>query len=127
MGGGPFTETPDRTLPLERHEGGQSGRPRGELWGEIPGGGCESLSARTATTPSASVLAGGRRLLLERLDVAGGGPVAVDAPVAALDLLDDDPGDRAQRLTLDVYHRVGEPGDHLALLEIGEDAFDELD
>src|SRR5207344_3610049 len=63
----------------------------------------------------------------EGADVLGGERVARDAPVAALDLLDDAPGDGAHVLALDLDHGVREALDHLALLRGSEDAFDELD
>ncbi len=52
--------------------------------------------------------------------------MASNSPVTALDFLDGDPGDLAQRFTLDSHHGVGELGNHLLLLVRGEDAFDEL-
>src|ERR687898_2337882 len=71
---------------------------------------------------------GGRRLSgRERLDVVGAQRLAADAPVAACDLLDDDPGHRAHILAFDRDHRVGEALDDLALLVGREDVLDELD
>jgi hypothetical protein len=53
--------------------------------------------------------------------------LAADPPIAAFDLLDDDPGHRTHVLAFDGNHRVGELLDHLALLRVGEDAFDYFD
>src|SRR5918994_7952271 len=63
----------------------------------------------------------------EGLDVLGAQRLAADAPVAACDLLDDDPGHRAHVLALDRHHRVGEALDDLVLLVGREDVLDELD
>jgi len=53
--------------------------------------------------------------------------LAADAPVTALDLFDDDPGHAAHVLAFDLHHRVGQLLDHLLLLVVAEDAFDDLD
>src|ERR687897_1932312 len=63
----------------------------------------------------------------EGLDVLGAQRLSAHAPVAACDLLDDDPGHRAHVLALDRDHRVGEALDDLALLVGREDVLDELD
>src|SRR5262249_12458651 len=52
---------------------------------------------------------------------------AAHGPVAALDFLDDHPGDGAHVLPFDGDHRVGDLADHLALLRLGEDPFNQLD
>src|SRR3954451_15819165 len=62
----------------------------------------------------------------ERVDVGGRQAVAADRPVPALDLLDDAPGDLAQRLALDLHHGVGQALGDLALLVGREHALDEL-
>src|SRR3954454_13650672 len=61
------------------------------------------------------------------LDVLGGDRLAAHAPVAALDLVDDDPRHAAHFLTFDLDHRVGELLDHLLLLALIEDTLDEPD
>jgi hypothetical protein len=48
------------------------------------------------------------RLALQLLDRLGGQGVARDPPAAAADLLEHDPGHRAQALALDGDHRVGQ-------------------
>src|ERR1700734_2618174 len=58
----------------------------------------------------------GRSLPLQSVDIGGREVLAADAPVSALDLLDDHPGDRAQVLALDLDHGLGKLADHLALL-----------
>src|SRR5258706_299509 len=60
-------------------------------------------------------------------DVRGAQRVAGDAPVAALPLLDDNPGDRAHVLAFDLHHGVGQPTHHVLLLLGGEDPLDDLD
>src|SRR5215470_6711186 len=47
-------------------------------------------------------------------------------PVAALNLVDHHPGDRAHVLALDAHHGVGDALDDGALLALREDAFDDL-
>src|ERR1700750_171078 len=75
----------------------------------------------------AVVIRSGGRAGRERVDGLGGHRLTADAPVPALDLLDDDPGHGAHVLTLDLDHGVGELLDDLLLLMVVEDAFDELD
>src|SRR4051812_6037053 len=52
--------------------------------------------------------------------------LTADAPVAALDLLDDDPGHPAHVLALDLDHGVGQLLDHRILLRVVEDTLDHL-
>src|SRR3954454_13336604 len=98
---------------------GQVGRRRGTQGDARPG--CPG-GRRPAGSGGRSGGAGG-----EGADVLGGERVARDAPVAALDLLDDAPGDGAHVLALDLDHGVRQALDHVPLLGGGEDAFDELD
>src|ERR1022692_373146 len=66
-----------------------------------------------------------RSLALQRVDVSSGETVPADAPVTALDLLDDHPRHRTQALALDLHHRLGQLVDYLALLVRGEYPFDQ--
>ncbi len=61
------------------------------------------------------------------LDVARGQGLPSDSPTAALHLFDNHPGYRSHFLALDGNHRVGELANHLLLLILGENAFDDLD
>src|SRR6185312_12176397 len=63
----------------------------------------------------------------ERLDVGGAQGVPADPPLTAGDLFDDDPGDRAHVLALDLDHRLGEVADDPLLLLGVEHTLDELD
>src|SRR5262245_60341715 len=67
------------------------------------------------------------RLPLQGVHVGRGEAVAGDAPVTAVDLLDEDPGDRPEVLALDFDHRVRDLPDHLLLLLGSEDSLDQLD
>src|SRR6185295_19919466 len=63
----------------------------------------------------------------ECLDVVGGEGLAVEAPRAAGDLLDQAPRDRSHPFALDRDHRVGEALDDFLLLRRRVDARHELD
>src|SRR5215216_657437 len=63
----------------------------------------------------------------ERVDGLGGQRLPAQAPVTALDLVDDDPGHAAHVLTFDLDHGVRELLDHVALLIVSENALDHLD
>src|SRR3954471_18336188 len=83
-------------------------------------------SARDESMTSA-VITSGRHAGLEGAHGVGRQGLAAEAPVTALDLVDHDPGHAAHVLTLDLNHRVGELLDHLRLLVVVEDTFDETD
>src|SRR3954447_15298015 len=82
-------------------------------------------TARAVSMASATTMSG-RRAGRERVDGLRGQTLAADAPVAALDLVDDDPGHAAHVLTFDLDHGVGDLLDHRALLIVVEDAFNDL-
>ena len=71
--------------------------------------------------PSRSVLT---FLVLERLYVGGGQPLAADAPMSAGKFLHTDPGDTPHRFAFDLHHHIGNLTDHFLLLAFVEDAFD---
>src|SRR4029077_1756340 len=89
---------------------------------------CQWLAGRQPSAPGHRCPSrGGSSTVRDGLDVTRGQGLPTDAPTPALDLFDDHPGDLAHLLALDGNHRVGELANHLLLLGVREDAFDELD
>ena len=82
-------------------------------------------TARRATTPFRNNR-GYRPPAARALTSAVVKPLAADAPIAALDLFNDNPGHPAHVLAFDRDHRIGQRLDHLPLLRLGEDALDQL-
>ncbi len=63
----------------------------------------------------------------ERVDVGRPQGLAADRPVAAVELVDPDPGHGAHVLAFHRDHRLGHPGDELLLLLRREDVLDHVD
>src|SRR4029079_14396575 len=66
-------------------------------------------------------------LTLDCLHIGCGEALAADAPIAAGDLEHTHPGHAAHCFAFYLDHRIGHLADHLLLLTLVEDAFDELD
>src|SRR3954462_6673253 len=86
---------------------------------------CGASAREAGAMASATAMSGGGACG-KRVYGLGRERLAAQAPVAALDLVDDDPGHAAHVLALDLNHGVGQALDHRTLLLVVENALDHL-